>query len=555
MAPERVAAARPTPTSMLCRPSTLRGLHSLVPLHRWAARPALVIACAALAACTVGPDFRRPPAPEATGYLERGEAPQSNAQRASHPGMQQTRPELDVDARWWTAFGSPRIDALVDEALSRNPTLEAADAALAAARQNVLAQRGLFLPTVGVSASPSRTKIAGNQGGNSPGVQGDGSVISTYQGTPASEGGSAPFNAPVIYGFHTAQLTVSYAPDVFGANRRQVEDLQAQADAQRFQREAAAISLAANVVGAAIQEALLRHQIALTSSSIRQAENSTAIIRRQVGAGYASRLDLAQQEVALAQARQQLPALAKQQALACDLLKVLTGRRPDEALPALPDFTQIRLPAQLPLSLPARLVEQRPDIRAAEEQLHSASARVGVATAARLPQFSIDANWGGAAGRVSQMFLPSGRFFALSGTVAQTLFDGGQNKSRQAAAQANLQQADATYRATVLSALQNVADTLHAIQSNTAIVEAADQAQQRARAAHGLVERQLDKGYVDRLALITAQQALLQTEQSLAQAQATRLADTVALYQALGGGWWNRPAVAERDTGAPATGS
>ncbi|MFS2055668.1 TolC family protein, partial [Variovorax sp. CT11-76] len=170
-----------------------------------------------------------------------------------------------------------------------------------AAQENVYAQRGFFYPTVGIGYSPARTKIAGNLGGNSPGVQGNGSVISTYQGTPASEGGSAPFNAPVIYNFHTAQLTVGYAPDIFGGQRRQLESLEAQARMQHYQLEAAYLTLASNLVAASIQEALLRRQIAIAEGIVEANEQAVALLQRQLRAGYAARQDLAQQELALAQ--------------------------------------------------------------------------------------------------------------------------------------------------------------------------------------------------------------------------------------------------------------
>ena len=237
----------------------------------------------------------------------------------------------------------------------------------------------------------------------------------------------------MIYNFHTAQLTVGYTPDVFGANSRQVESLQAQAQAESFQLEAAVITLASNIVAAAIQDASLRQQIATTREMIEGNIIMVELARRQFKAGYASRLELAAQENALAQARQMLPPLQKQLEQNRDLIRVLSGSTQDTDLPSF-ELGALRLPEELPLSLPSQLVEQRPDVRAAEEQLHAASAQVGVARAARLPQFSIDASLGGAASQFSQMFWSSGKFFDLALNLTQPIFAGGTLLHRERAA-------------------------------------------------------------------------------------------------------------------------
>ncbi|SOZ38425.1 Outer membrane protein, tolC-like [Cupriavidus neocaledonicus] len=447
--------------------------------------------------------------------------------------------EQSIQADWWALFESPRLNALIEKAFAANPNVEAAQAALRAAQENVYAQRGFFFPTIQAGYTPSRTKLAGNLGGNSPGIQGNGSVISTFQGTPASEGGTAPFNGPVIYNFHTAQLTVGFVPDVFGANRRQVESLEAQAKAQQFQLEATRITLASNIVAAAIQDALLRQQIATTTAMIDANVAMVELASRQLKAGYASRLDLAVQENALAQARQLLPPLRKQFEQNRDLMRTLIGAVQDEEVPAF-ELGALRLPEELPLTLPSQLVEQRPDVRAAEALLQAASAEVGVARAARLPQFSIDATLGGAASHIGQMFWNSGKFFDLALGITQPLFAGGTLLHRERAATEALRQAAAQYRSTVITAFQNVADTLHAIQTDAEALQAAAEVTDTAKTALDLTQRQHQRGYLDRLALIGAQQTYRQAQLNLAQAQATRLGDTAALFQALGGGWWDR---------------
>jgi NodT family efflux transporter outer membrane factor (OMF) lipoprotein len=500
---------------------------------------ATLAALSLLAGCAVGPDYVRPELPAAKGYSPAPLPAATASAPVAGGAAQRFALERDIRADWWTLFESPQINALIEKAFAANPSIEAAQAALRAAQENVYAQRGFFFPTVQAGYSPQRTKLAGNQGGNSPGIQGNGSVISTFEGTPASQGGTAPFNAPVIYNFHTAQLTVGYAPDVFGGNRRQLESMEAQMQAQRFQAEATYITLASNIVAAAFQDALLRRQIAITQEMVESNLRLVDLARRQLKAGYVSGLDLSVQENALAQARQLLPPLQKQFEQNRNLLRALSGATQEGDVPAF-DLDTLRLPEELPLSLPSQLVEQRPDVRAAEAQLQAASADVGVARAARLPQFSIDASIGGTASRFSQMFWNSGKFFDLALGLAQPIFDGGTLKHRERAAQELLKQAAAQYRSTVITAFQNVADTLQAIQSDAEALKAATEVTATAKNSLDLTRRQHARGYLDRLALIGAEQTYRQAQLNLAQAQASRLGNTAILFQALGGGWWHR---------------
>ncbi|MRW93611.1 efflux transporter outer membrane subunit [Duganella sp. FT80W] len=465
-----------------------------------------------LTGCAVGPDYSRPALDLPQTYV---------AQPEQHYQLQ------DIQNNWWTVFHSDELNALIEQAWRANPSIASAEAALRAAQENVYAQQGYFLPTVQAGYTPQRTKLAGNQGGNSPGLQGNGSVISTGEATP------------VIYNFHTAQVTVGYTPDVFGANRRQVESLEAQRQAQGLQLEAAYITLASNIVAAAFQDGLLRQQIDLTRHIIASSQTALELAERQHRAGYISRQELATQQGALAQARQLLPPLQKQLEQNRDLLRVLAGIRSDQQVPAF-ELARFQLPEQLPLTLPSQLVEQRPDVRAAEALLRSASADVGVARAARLPQFAITGTAGGTASQFGQMFWNSGKFFELTANVTQTLFDGGTLKHREKAADQALQGAVATYRSTVAAAFQNVADVLHAIDSDAAVLAAAQEADTAAGTALELALRQHAHGAVDRMELIAAEQNKRQAELTLAQAKAGQLEDAAALYQALGGGWWHR---------------
>ncbi len=336
---------------------------------------------------------------------------------------------------------------------------------------------------------------------------------------------------------------MGFVPDVFGANRRQVESLAAQRDAQRFALEATYITLASNVVAAAIQEASVRAQIQATEQIIAAEQKSLAVLRDQFRLGSAMRIDVAAQETALAQAKAMLPPLQTQFEQTRDMIRALVGQLPNQDVPETFEFDALSLPPELPLSLPAKIIEQRPDVRAAEAQLHAANAQVGVALAAMLPQFSITGSYGGNADQFAWMFRKGGPFWSLVGSASQPLFEGGTLLHRKRAADEALKQAAAQYQSSVLTAYQNVADTLHASLSDAVALAANVRAENAARVAYQLTQRQLDLGYVDYLALLNAETTYQQASIQRVQAQAMRFGDTVALFQALGGGWWNRASV------------
>lgn len=486
---------------------------------------------ALIGGCAAGPDYRRPQLPASSGYAAASQ-PTAIAGQTLDIGR-------DIQADWWTLFRSPRLDALIAEALAASPDLAAAEAALKAAQENVSAQRGFFFPTIGASYAPQRSRIAGNLGGNSPGIQGNGEVISTYQGTPASEGGLPPFTRGTTYSFHTAQLTVAYTPDIFGANRRSVQSLQAQARAQALQLEAARLTLVTNIVAAAIQDGQLRQQIAITQAMITDQETAAGIAANQQRLGYISAVDRAVQDSALAEARKLLPPLRKQFEQNRNLLRLLAGHPQDADVP---EFTldEFQLPEALPLTLPSALVEQRPDVRIAEERLRAATADFGVARADLLPQVTITGDAGGAASRFGQMFWNSGTFFDFFLNLAQPLFNGGTLKHRARAARAGMEQSAAEYRATALLAFQDVANSLRAIETDADALNAAEEAASTSGTSLTLVRQQHAAGYLDRIALIGAERSDREARLDLIQARAVRLGNSAALFQALGGGWWNR---------------
>jgi NodT family efflux transporter outer membrane factor (OMF) lipoprotein len=507
----------------------MAGLARRQQLHRLRSRaPAVITILFILSACAVGPDFKRPEAPQDAGFTPSPMPPKTMSAQTNGGEAQRFAIGRDIQFDWWTLFQSPALDSLVKQAFKANPTIDSAQAALKQAQENVYAQQGYFFPTLQAGDTFERQQLAGNLSNNAPGLQANGAFIGS---------GSAK---PVTYNFHTAQLTVGYTPDVFGGNRRQVESLQAQADNQRFNLEAAYITLASNVVAAALQEASTRAQIKATKDIIRINEESLKILRYQFRVGYAQRIDVAAQEAALAQAKALLPPLEKQHEQTRDLIRALVGNLPNQDVVEKFELSALHLPLEPPVSLPSKLIEQRPDVRAAEEQMHAASAEVGVAISAMVPQFNITATAGGAAAAFGQMFSSGGPFWSLAAGVTQPLFDGFTLLHKKRAADQALIQAQAQYRSTVISAFQNVADTLHAVVSDASALSAAVEAEQAAKVTLDLTLRQSQVGYVNYLTLLTAETVYQQALATRVQAQAARFGDTAALYQALGGGWWHR---------------
>jgi NodT family efflux transporter outer membrane factor (OMF) lipoprotein len=427
--------------------------------------------------------------------------------------------DMDIPGQWWTLFHSKPLDDLIVQALKANPDMEGAQAALKGAWENVYAQQGAFFPSVDANINPTRQKI--------------------------SDALTSPLaNNSNVFSLHTAQVSVAYTPDVFGGNRRQVESLKAQADWQRFQLEATYLTLTSNVVASAVGEAAIRGQIAATKRIIEIQGQTLDLMQRQYTLGQVAVADLAAQEAALAQSQAMLPPLEKQLAQQRDLLARLVGRFPNEKIIEEFELSSLHLPQDLPVSLPSKLVEQRPDVRSAEEQLHFASAEIGVNVANRLPNITLSANVGYTAASIGQLFAPGNGFWLLAANMSQPIFQGGTLLHRQRAAEAAYDQAAALYRGTVLTAFQNVADTLHAIQSDADSVKAAVAAERAAAKSLSIVRSQLELGDVSPLALLNAEQMYQQAMINYVQALANRYADTAALFQALGGGWWNRSDVA-----------
>jgi NodT family efflux transporter outer membrane factor (OMF) lipoprotein len=470
--------------------------------------------------CTVGPNFVRPAAPNVPGYTQTPLSPTASVANVAGGETQRFLDGQDIPGEWWKLFESPALDALVERALKANPDLKAAQAALTVAHENMLAQRGAYFPTVSAGFAASRSKTS-------------------------AELSPTPSSGALLFNLFTPQVSVSFMPDVFGLNRRLVESLTAAEQQTRFELTATYLALTANVVVAAIQEAGLREQIRTTRELIVADEKSLDVLRQQEARGYASRLDVYAQEAQVAQASATLPPLLKQLAQQRDLLTTLSGALPSDGLPEQFELSHLKLPQELPLSVPSRLIEQRPDVRQAEENLHLASAQIGVAVANRLPSFTITADIGASALTLSGLTSSDAGFWDLGAQVTQPIFQGATLMHKERAARAAYLQAKEQYRSTLIAAFQNVADTLAALEHDADALSASAASTEAAKVTLDVVRAQQHAGYASYLQLLNAEESYQTAVTGQVQTQINRFADTAALFQALGGGWWNRPDLAK----------
>jgi NodT family efflux transporter outer membrane factor (OMF) lipoprotein len=479
-------------------------------------RVALLVAiCTLTADCAVGPDFQKPAPPDVAAYTPQPLSTTVAAPNVTGGEAQRFVAGGEISGDWWTLFHSQPLNALIDEALKNNHDLKAAQAAIRVAREHVFAQQGAYYPSLTGNYAASRQKQS-----------------ETLSPTPNDNS--------FQYNLFTPQLTISYVPDVFGLNMRTVESLKAQELQARYQRDATYLTLVSNVVVTAIQEGALQAQIDSTHELIDANTKMVEILKYQLAKGYASRLDLAAQQSQLEAATATLPPLVKQLAQQRDLLAVLVGRFPNDAPETKFELSSLQLPTDIPVSLPSKLVAQRPDVLQAEENLHSASAEIGVAVANRLPNIQLTANAGNTALAIGQTFAAGNGFWQIGAELAAPIFDGGNLMHQEHAARAAYVQALEQYRSTVHTAFQNVADALVALDQDAVALKSAAAAEDAAKVTLDLSERQLKDGYANYIAVLNAEQAYQQARIARLQAQANRFSDTAALFQALGGGWWNR---------------
>lgn len=491
---------------------------------------ALTLTCVVLLAqgCAVGPDFVKPAIPKTERYTAEPLPAETVPAAGPDGAAQRFVADMDIPGQWWTLFHSAALNGLIEQTLASNADLQAGQAALRVARENVFAQQGVYFPAVGATFSPSRQR----------------NPVGTL--APTLTSGQPVFN------LYNAQVNVTYVLDVFGGNRRLVESAEAQAESQRFQLEATYLTLTSNVVAAAVQEASLRGQIAATVQIIQAETAERDLLNKQFELGDVAFADVQAQEAILAQAQATLPPLQKQLAQQRNLLTALAGRLPQEEVSQTFELGQLELPLEIPVSLPSRLVEQRPDVRAALAQFHSASAQVGVAIANMLPQVSLTGAYGGTSTAFSQLFNSGNVFWSAAATFSQTIFQGGTLLHKERGAVAAMDQAAAQYRSTVITAFQNVADSLRALQSDAEAMQSTLRAQDAAAQSLELARRQVELGAAGAVVLLNAEQLYQQAVIAALQARANRYADTVALFQSLGGGWWNRTDVAESPEAAVA---
>jgi NodT family efflux transporter outer membrane factor (OMF) lipoprotein len=479
---------------------------------------ALAVIAVSIAGCAVGPEFHSPAAPPVSAYTAAPFPTETVASATEAGGAQRFVSRLEIPPQWWNLFHSGKLDTLMRQALADSPTLAAAEASLRQAWETRRAQLGALFPSVDANFSGKRQQFTGASFGQ--------------PGAPGS-----------LFTLYNASVNVSYSLDLFGGTRRGLEALQSQLDYQRYLLEAAHLTLTSNIVTVAVQEASLRARISATREIIADGEEQLKLVERQFQLGGAARTDLLAQQAELAQTRATLPPLEKELAQTRHQLAVLAGRFPGAAAD-LPEFqfTDLQLPSDLPVSLPSDLVRQRPDVRASEELLHEACARVGVATANLFPKLTISGDYGSQSTTLSGLFASGSSVWGIGASLLQPIFHGGELLAERRAAMAAYDQAAANYRATVLQAFQNVADVLRALELDARTLQAQTAAEQAASDSLDLTGKQFRIGAVSYLVLLNAQRQHQQALLTLAQARAARFADTAALFQALGGGWWNRQA-------------
>jgi NodT family efflux transporter outer membrane factor (OMF) lipoprotein len=477
-------------------------------------KAAVLLSCWLAASCAVGPNFKRPEAPPVTQYTS-GQEP---TQTMAADGKAQTfEPGNQVVQEWWQLFQSPQLDFVIKEAVAQNHSLQAALARLRQSQETLKAGYGVFFPQLTGSFTAQREKFSPVQFGTT-------------------------FARGSTFNLYTATASVSYLLDVWGGQRRTVENLAAQRDYQKFTALATNLTLLGNVANTAIAAAGYRAQIEATEQLIRLQQEQVRLTESQSTAGITPYADVVSLKTQLAATEASLAPLRQNLSKSQHLLAALVGRTPGEW--ASPHFklAEFTLPRKLPVTLPSELVRQRPDILAAEAQVHAATANIGVATAALFPSFTLSADIGKNVSDLTQIFNSAGSFWSFGAGVTQPFLKGGtlwfQRKAAIEANQASLED----YKQVVVNAFQQVADTLRALEHDAELLKAQSQALSSAKEALDLVQANYAGGMVNYLQVIIANNQYQQAKLGYIQAQALRLQDTAALFVALGGGWWNSPA-------------
>ena len=470
----------------------------------------LTLVAVALAGCTLGPDFTQPAAPETDRYNVNGDP---TAAIGAGAGTQWIEVGKAPDAQWWRFYQSPELDAAVDAAVTSNLTLQIAEARLRQSKDALQAGKGVFYPQLSVSLDQTRQNY-------NPAIVG-------------AQSGSGVFNLT------TVSANVSYVLDVFGANRRTVENLGAQVDSQRANVRAAYLILTGNITNTIMTIGAYSDLIAEIRALITLEGEQLAIDEKRYRAGLADFSAVLATRNAIATLEASLQPLRQQLTQAEHLLAALEGKETGAWSAPAVHLSSLTMPQSVPLSLPSQLVKQRPDILLAEANLHSASATVGVATAALLPTFSITGNMGDISTSMSNLFGGSGGIWGFGGSILAPVFNGGTLTAQRQAAIDAFEASGLTYRQTVIVAIAQVADCIKAIEHDALAVRAQTQAQAAAGQSLMLAQASFSGGTSNYLTVLTAQITLAQANVNLIQARAQYFQDTTALIVALGGGWWD----------------
>jgi NodT family efflux transporter outer membrane factor (OMF) lipoprotein len=462
--------------------------------------------------CAVGPAYHAPPPVDVATYTREPQPQGAPAAPGPGGGAQTFVATPGASRGWWHGLGSPALDEMVQQALLNSPTLSQAKAKLQQAQQDYAAQSGATLwPQADLAVNATREKV-------DPAAFGVGSFIGNRSVPP--------------FTLYSAKVSVSYALDLFGGNRRALEGLAAQVDYERFELDAAQLSLVGNVVTTAVRYASLQKQIALTGSLLADQDKQLDITQRRYDAGGVARADVLSQRSQVAQTRASLAPLRTQLAQAEHQLSVYLGQPPAKFAPdshAL-DLDSLALPTEIPVAVPSSLARQRPDIQAFEALLHQAGANVGVATANLYPQLTLTAAAGPEGLKLSDMT----NVWSVGAGLAQPLFHGGELRARKRSAEAAYEASLAMYQQTVLQGLQQVADTLQALEQDAVELQSRDQAQHDAEDSEQIAAGRYAAGGISQLALLDTERQQMQTALDRVKVEAQRFTDTVALYVALG---------------------
>lgn len=456
-----------------------------------------------LSSCAVGPDYQAPKFDLSDSFTREHE---SNGTQTS---------KSIIDTKWWSAYDNSSLDNLVDLALTHNPSIQVALSNLKVAQQNTIAQQGFFYPSITAGYAATR--------------QNGGATLSPSINNVA---------ASSAYSLHTAGLTVGFVPDIFGVNKRMVESLKSQELSQKYQYDALQISLVTNLISSIAQVSVLNEQVNINKKLVEINKKQLEHSSRLFNSGYASEMDVANQQSIYSVSKAQLSSVQKAYEQALDLLHILCGENPNSSL-ILPSLESISLPNGIPVAIPSDWINQRPDIKAAEEMVHSSNAQIGVAIGNMLPQISLTSISGSSASALSELKNSANNFWSNNLNLNQTLFAGGTFLARKKAAEFGLQASIDQYKIVVLNALQNVADSMYAINEDMKNLDSLKNSENANLKILNLTKKQFQSGYVSEPILLAAESNYLQSKINRIQAHGLYLADTASLYQSLGGGWRN----------------